>query len=433
MNATVEKTEKNVVTLKLQIEAQKAVDAYNKACKRISERINIAGFRKGKAPRPIVEKHVGSEYIKREALDFLLPELIGQAVKENSLDVISQPELKNIDFKIGQDVSISVKLELRPEIELGEYKNRTFEVEEYKQNENFLEKELEYVKSRFTTTEPVIGRKTIETDIVVFDFDGEVNGEKIKGGSAKNYSLDLGNSNFIPGFAEQLVGHEISEEFTIDVTFPENYHEESLKGQPAQFKIKINEIKEKKVPELNDELAKKVGDYETVDDLKKDIEKYGENLKKAENEKRALEQIFTTLLDEAKTDLSDTMIDRETDSMFNEMRERMTTQGADFEAMIKEEGKDKIIAELKEEAIKRIKNSLLLNKISVLEKIEVASSDISAKIDMIAHQYNADKQTIMSELFSNSKMISSLGQQVISEKVAKFLLDNNTINYVQSK
>ena len=433
MNATVEKTEKNLVTLKLEIEAQKAVDAYNKACKRISERINIAGFRKGKAPRPIVEKHVGAEYIKREALDSLLPELIGQAVKENSLDVISQPELESVDFQIGQDVSISVKLELRPEIELGEYKNRTFEVEEYKQDENFLEKELEYVKSRFTTTEPVIGRKTTETDIVVFDFDGEANGEKIKGGSATNYSLDLANSNFIPGFAEQLVGHEISEEFTINVTFPENYHEESLKGQPAQFKIKINEIKEKKVPELNDELAKKVGNYETVDDLKKDIEKYGEDLKRAENEKRALEQIFTTLLDEAKTDLSDTMIERETDSMFNEMRERMTMQGADFEAMIKEEGKEKIMAELKDEAIKRIKNSLLLNKISVLEKIEVASSDISAKIDMIARQYNADKQAIMGELFSNSKMISSLGQQVISEKVAKFLLDNNTINYVQSK
>ena len=432
MNATVEKLEKNLVSLNLEVEAKKAVDEYNKACKRISNRVNISGFRKGKAPRVILEKHVGVEYIKREALDAILPQLVNSAIKENELDVIAEPTLENVNFELGKDVSIKVKLELRPEVELSEYKNRTFDVNEFELEKDFMEKEIQYVKNRFTTTEPVVGRKTIDTDIVVFDFDGEANGEKIKGGSAKNYTLDLANSNFIPGFAEQLVGHEISEEFIINVTFPENYHEESLKGQPAQFKIKINEIKEKKVPEFNDELAKKVGKYETVDELKKDIEKYGENIKKAENEKRTVEKIFSTLLNELKTDLSESMINRETESMVAEMRERIAAQGGDFNQVLEQEGKDKIFGEIREEAIKRIKNSLLVNKIANNEKIEVSSQDIGSKIDMIAQQYNADKQAIMGELFSNSRMINSLGQQVISEKVAKFLLDNNTVNYVKS-
>lgn len=433
MSIVVEKKEKNFVNLNMSVDAKTVADEYNKACKRIAQRVNIAGFRKGKAPRNILEKHVGVNAIKQEALDAILPKMISQAISENSLDVISEPSLTNLKYNIGEDLTATVVLELRPEVELGEYKNQTIDVEEFVQDEDFVKKELEYIQNRFATFEPVVGRKTTDKDIVVFDFDGTCNGEKIKGGSSKNYNLDLANSNFIPGFAEQLVGHDISEEFTIDVTFPENYHDETLKGQPAQFAIKINEIKEKKVPELNDELAQKAGNYKNVDEMKADIEKYAEEIKKTENEKKALDAIFNKLLDEVKVELSDTMINREQNAMLQDMKSRITMQGGDFDKMLEAEGKDKILGELKDEAIKRIKNSLVVQKIATLEQINVMPDDLNQKVEQIAKQYNADKNTVMQQLFSSRQAISSLGQQVIGEKVAKFLLDNNSINFVKSK
>ena len=433
MSIVVEKKEKNFVNLNMSVDAKTVTDEYNKACKRIAQRVNIAGFRKGKAPRNILEKHVGVNAIKQEALDAILPKMISQAISENSLDVISEPSLTNLKYNIGEDLTATVVLELRPEVELGEYKNQTIDVEEFVQDEDFVKKELEYIQNRFATFEPVVGRKTTDKDIVVFDFDGTCNGEKIKGGSSKNYNLDLANSNFIPGFAEQLVGHDISEEFTIDVTFPENYHDETLKGQPAQFAIKINEIKEKKVPELNDEVAQKAGNYKNVDEMKADIEKYAEEIKKTENEKKALDAIFNKLLDEVKVELSDTMINREQNAMLQDMKSRITMQGGDFDKMLEAEGKDKILGELKDEAIKRIKNSLVVQKIATLEQINVMPDDLNQKVEQIAKQYNADKNTVMQQLFSSRQAISSLGQQVIGEKVAKFLLDNNSINFVKSK
>ncbi len=433
MKVTVEKQEKNFINLNMEVDAQTGVSEYNKACKRLADRVNIAGFRKGKAPRNILEKHVGVEAIKREVLDAMLPKMVSDAIKENNLDVISEPSLEMFSFEVGSEIKATVKLELRPEIEIGEYKGLKIDVEEYQTDKDFMDKELEYVQNRFATTEPVIGRKSKATDVLMFDFDGSVDGEPIKGGSAKNYMLDLSNSNFIPGFAEQLVGHEISEEFTIDVTFPENYHDEALKGKAAQFKIKLNEIKEKKTPELNDELAKKVGAYETLDDLKKDITEYAEKVRTAENDKRALETTFKKLMDEVKVELSDSMIQRESESILAEMKERVTAQGADFDQIIGREGKDKVMAEVKEEAERRIKNSLLIHKISVLEKIEVNADDINKKVEELAKQHNTDKSVILNHLFSNQQMMNALGQQAISEKVAEFLIANNNINYIKSK
>ena len=433
MNVVVEKKEKNFVNLNMSVDAKTVTDEYNKACKRISERVNIAGFRKGKAPRNILEKHVGVDAIKREVLDALLPKLISKAIDENSLDVISEPSISSLKFELGEDLAATVVVELRPEVKLGEYNEPTIDVEGYKADADFVNKEIEYIQNRFATFEPVIGRKTTDKDIVVFDFEGTCKGEKIKGGSSKNYNLDLGNSNFIPGFAEQLVGHEISEEFTIEVKFPDNYHDEGLKGQPAQFAIKINEIKEKKLPELNDELAQKAGNYKTFDELKQDIEKYAQELEKGENEKRAVEAIFAKLLSEVKVDLSESMITRETSAMLEEMKNRIKAQGGDFDKMLEAEGKDKILGELKEEASRRIKNSLIVQKVATLEKIDVTPADLNGKVEQIAKQYNADKAAVMQQIFSSRQAINSLGQQIVGEKVAKFLLDNNTINYVKSK
>ena len=259
MKVTLEKEKDNVVKLDITIPAKEAADAYNDAVKRISQYVNIDGFRKGKAPRQVVERHVGVDRIKHEAIENLMPKAISEAISQNDLDIIAQPYITSFNFDLGSDLTVVAKAELRPEVTLGEYKGITLKVEDSPVPADAHDKAVKNLLNQHSTLEIVTDRPANETDTVVIDFEGVSNGEKIKGGEAKNYPLDLGNSNFIPGFAEQIVGKNLNDEFDINVTFPAEYHDEKLKGQPATFKIKINEIKEKKVPELNDEFAQKVG------------------------------------------------------------------------------------------------------------------------------------------------------------------------------
>ena len=274
MNTTIEKQPENVVKVDIEIPAKDAVNYYNDAAKRLAQYVNIPGFRKGKAPRNIVEQNIGEERIKHEALENALPRIFSQVIKENDFDVVAQPYVESYDFKIGEDLKIVAKLELRPEVTLGQYKGLTVDVEAYKTEEDALQKSIDGLLQQHATTLVVTDRNTKDTDTIVFDFDGYSNGEKIEHGDAKNYTLDLAHSSFIPGFAEQLVDRALGEEFEINVTFPEEYHEKKLAGQPATFKCKINEIKAKVLPELTDEFAQKVGPFKSVDELKADIQKY---------------------------------------------------------------------------------------------------------------------------------------------------------------
>ena len=245
MKVTVENEKENLVKLNITIPAEEATNAYNSAVRRISQHVSIDGFRTGKAPRNMVEARVGVERIKQEAIESIMPKAVNEAVAENKLDLITQPYITSYDFELGKDLNVTVSVETRPEVKLGEYKNLTVEADDVPERTDAYDKAIENLQNQFAEDKIVTGRKTTATDIVNIDFDGSANGEKIKGGEAKGYRLDLGHSNFIPGFAEQLVGKDAGEEFDIDVTFPEDYHDEKLKGQKATFKIKINEKKKK--------------------------------------------------------------------------------------------------------------------------------------------------------------------------------------------
>ena len=248
MKSTLTKKEENVVSLNIVIPAKEADSAYNTAVSRISQHINIDGFRKGKAPKAVIERHVGVDRIQQEALEIVLPKHLGQAIYDNKLDVITQPAITDYKFESGKDLEVSVEVEVRPEVSIGTYKGLDVKAEIPAADSEAFDKALNGFLTQHSSMELVLDRPSCETDTVVFDFDGTCNGEAIQGGSAKGYSLDLAHSNFIPGFAEQLVGHNIKDEFDIQVTFPEDYHDEKLKGQPATFAIKINEIKKRVLP-----------------------------------------------------------------------------------------------------------------------------------------------------------------------------------------
>ena len=433
MKVNVEKEANNIVKLDIEIPAKDAVDEYNKAAKMISEHVNIAGFRKGKAPRNIVEKHVGEEKIKQEALERMLPKAFQKAIADNSLEIISQPMVESYDFKVGEDVKITAKVELRPEVTLGEYKGLTVEVEDAEIPKDAFEKSLNGLLQQHAAFNIVVDRPTKETDVVVMDFDGSVNGEKIKGGEAKDYSLDLANSNFIPGFAEQLIGKELNSEFDIKVDFPKDYHEEKLAGQPAVFKIKLKEIKEKTLPELTDEFAAKVGPFKNVDELKADIQKYLDNQRETENKKNANNAIFDKVLEGIKVDIQDSMIERESQALLEEYKQKLAMQGLAWEQVMQSQNQDELMNNLKDEALNRIKNSLVLDAIAKKEEMKVESEDLEGKLKEVERAYQVSRSELMKQLSQNPEIINSLSQQIINEKVGKFLDENNKVEFKAKK
>ena len=429
MKTTIEKQPENIVKVDIEVPAKDAVNYYNNAAKRLAQYVNIPGFRKGKAPRNIVEQNIGEERIKHEALEGALTKIFYEVIKENDFDVVAQPYVESYDYKIGEDLRIVAKLELRPEVTLGEYKGLTIEVEEYKTPEDALQKSIDSLLEQHATTVVVTDRKTLNTDTIVFDFEGFSNGEKIEHGDAKNYTLDLAHSSFIPGFAEQLADRTLGEEFEINVTFPEEYHEKKLAGQPAVFKCKVNEIRAKVLPELTDEFAQKVGPFKTVDDLKADIQKYLDTQKADIDRTNSEKAIFEKVTGDAKVEIQQSMIDREADQLAEEYKQKLSMQGFSWDQAVEAQGYDNIMNSLKEDAAMRVKNSLVIDKIAKEENLVVSQAEFGAKLSEIGRMYQMDTPTMIKQLSQTPGVFNAISQQALNEKVTQFLAENNTVKF----
>lgn len=422
----------NLVSIEFTIPAKEATNAYNTAASQISQRVNIDGFRKGKAPRAVIERHVGVDRIQQGALEILLPKYLNQAIHDNNLDVITQPAITDYKFETGKDVAITFQVETKPEVILGAYKDLNVEVNIPQEDKTAFDNALNNYLNQHSSLDLVLDRPSCNTDIVVIDFDGKCNGEEIKGGSSRNHMLDLAHSDLIPGFAEQLVGHNIKDEFDINVTFPENYHDEKLKGQPAVFSIKMKEIKQRIVPELTDELVSKTTQFKTVDELKADIKKYidtqWENLKKVNAENT----LFKSVSDNTTVDIPQGMIDREVASLRAEYQQRLSYQGVDWNSFIQAQGEE-FNKNLVTDATIRIKNSLIIDKISREINVKVEQSDFQEKITQMAGAYGVQPQALVKQFNQNPNFISSISQQIVNEKVRDYLLNNNKVVYVEMK
>lgn len=429
MTNTVNIDDKNIATIDMTIDSDLAKETYERALKAYSSQVNIAGFRKGKAPKNVVEKYVGVERLKAEVIDRLFPAEFQKAVEENKLNIAFRPSLENVDFNLGQDLKITAKVELKPDVQLSQYKGLEVEFNEYKNDENALEKELQNTQERFSKLETV-QRVATEKDSVVFDFEGYVGDEKIEHGDGKNYTLDLAHSNFIPGFAEGLVGHKAGEEFEINVKFPEEYHEDKLKGADAKFKIVLHEVKEKQLPELNDELAKRAG-KKTLDELKEDIQKYLETTAKNQNDRLKSDAVFDKVVAETKIDIQETMLDREYEAVVEEAKLSAKQQGADFDKLVEAEGKEEVEKRFREEARKRILNSLIVEKIAQEEGVKIENKDIMEHTTRMAMMYGIAPNQLFEELRKNPNSYAAIAQQIMATKVNSLLLENN--NFVPKK
>ena len=431
MKVNLEKQDNNSFKLNIEIEADVAAQEYNKACRKTGENVNIPGFRKGKAPRSMIEKHVGIGRIQQRVLDALLPNIFADLISEHQLDLVTEPIVENYNFELGKPVTVTARLEVKPEVNLVNYKGQVIEVPEFKHSDDVVEKELKLLSEKFATLEPIVDRPAEAGDIVIIDFSGTVNGEPIKGGAGKNQQLDLSNSHFIKGFAEQIVGKNRGEEFKINVTFPDPYQDKFLAGKPAEFTVKINEIKKKLTPEINDELAQKVGPFQTLEDLKNDMAKYLEKSRENENKIRSEKAVLEKVVEAAKVEIPDSMVNREAKTLLEEIQARFKSQGISWKQVLEQQGHENTWNSLREEAAKRVRTSLVLSAVAKTENIQLSEEDFLEKVKELARSYNSDEKVIYEQMAQNPALAQGLSQQIMSQKIINYLLENNEVKYIE--
>jgi trigger factor len=429
MKVTVEKQDAPVAVINLEIDAEQAAIEYGKACKRISQRLNVPGFRRGKIPRPVIEKNVGIDRIKQEALERFLPHVFADVISENQLDVVASPVIENFTFDLNEGINIKAQVELRPDVTLPDFNTLTVEVEKFRHPEAAMQKELDSLVKRFTTLEPVIDRPTEAKDIVVIDFTGSIQGELIRGGAAKNYRLDLEERTFIPGFEDQLVGRRIGEEFTIQVTFPPDYSDSTLAGKQADFFVRINDVQKKVVPEMNDELARKVGDYPTLDVLKNRIRELLEQAEERENEGRKQAAMVAKLVDATQVDVPDGMINREARLLQDEVKERLKGQNITWEQYLESQGPETIWKNLREEASRRIKTSLVIGAIATQEQIVITDEEFAEGVQEMAESRGINDKVLLKQLATSQEGLRLMNDMMLSQKVIDSVLARCTLQW----
>ncbi|REH88599.1 trigger factor [Staphylococcus felis] len=401
MTATWEKKEGNEGVLQVTVPAEEVDKALDKAFKKVVKSINVPGFRKGKVPRAIFEQRFGVEALYQDAVDILLPQAYSNAVVEAGINPVDQPEIEVTQIEKGKELKFNATVIVEPEVELGDYKG----LEIAKQETELTEEELEEtVKQRLEAMADMVVKEdgqVEEGDTVNLDFDGYVDGEQFEGGQADGYDLEIGSGMFIPGFEEQLVGLKVGEEKDVEVTFPEEYHAEELAGQPATFKTKINEIKTKEVPELDDELANELdSEANTVDEYKANLRKQLEESKQTEAENLQKEEAITLATDNAKIDIPEAMVKTEQDRMLQEFAQRIQQQGLDLETyyQISGQSEEDLRNQMSEDAEQRVKTNLTLSAIADKEDIQVSDEDIDNELETMSKQFNISVEDIKKTL-----------------------------------
>ncbi|MCE5003901.1 trigger factor [Staphylococcus chromogenes] len=401
MTATWEKKEGNEGLLQVTVPAEEVDKALDQAFKKVVKQINVPGFRKGKVPRPIFEQRFGVEALYQDAVDILLPKSYSNAVEEAGINPVDQPEIEVTQIEKGKEFKFDATVTVEPEVELGDYKGLEIE----KQDTELTDEEVETtINQRLEAMADMVIKedgKVEEGDTVNLDFDGYVDGEQFEGGQADGYDLEIGSGMFIPGFEEQLVGLKVGEEKDVEVTFPEEYHAEELAGKPATFKTKINEIKTKEVPELDDELANELdSEANTVDEYKENLRKQLAESKATEAENVQKEEAITKATDNAKVDIPDAMIKTEEDRMLQEFAQRLQQQGLNLETyfQISGQSEEDLRGQMKEDAEQRVKTNLTLAAIADAENIEASDEDVEKELETMSSQFGISVDDIKATL-----------------------------------
>ena len=424
MKATQVSKENGVVKFNIEFSAEEFKEALNKAYLANRGKFQIDGFRKGKAPRKIIESHYGHDVFWDEALNDLLENGYYDAVKEMGIEVISQPSFESPEVKADEPVVLSGSVQVFPEFEVENYKGLEVEKVETVIGDKEVQEELEKVQKSQARMEIVEDRKSEMGDTVVIDYDGSVDGEAFSGGKADNYELKLGSGQFIPGFEEQLVDREAGEEVDVEVVFPGDYHAEELAGKPALFKCKVHEIKKEILPEIDDELASDVSDFETLAEYKEDLKKKLQE-KAAETDlsvmkDRVLEQLYT----QNEIEVPAVMIQNEVENMLYDMNQSLSAQGLSLKQYTEWTGQtlDQLREQSKPEAEKRIRTRVLLKNVIRMENLEVAEEEIRALMEDFGKQYGMDVDQVKE--MAGSETENYFREDAQTKKAIDWLFEN---------
>ncbi len=431
MMVKLEKIDGGKISLEIEVAENMLEDALGQAYKKVVKNVNLPGFRKGKVPRPILESHFGSKVLYEEALEILVPDAYEKAVVETSIEPITRPEIDLLQMEKGKPLIFKAIVEVKPEIVLPEYRGVEVNREVREITGMDVENRLAQLQKQHVTLHVLENTPLASGDLALLDFTGYVEGVPFDGGSAENYALEVGSGSFIPGFEEQMVGMNIGEEKDIAVSFPQEYNDEDLAGKPAVFKIKLNEIKRKELPELNDDFAAEVSEFATLAELKDDILNKLKEAEEKKNSNEVAKRVVETLAEGIDVLLPAALVDREIDRMISEMENFMKMQGLSLEKFLSltQQSVEGLRLDKREEAEKRARAELLLDAIVKKEGIEATDEEVEQRIGKMAESYGQPMEVIK-EYFTTSGQAETLLQEIKVRKAIDLLVAKARITNV---
>lgn len=425
MNATVTPVDQHKVTLTIEVPAKDVTKGIQQAVKRIAGQVNIPGFRKGKAPRRILEMNFGKDAIMEEAFEVIAGRAYQEALTANEIIPVSEPEIERVTFEEGKDLVFKATLTKRPEVTLGEYKGLEAEKQDATVTDEQIQEQLDNIRNQ--QAKMVVADKDAKLqkdDFAVIDFAGSIDGKPFDGGEGKSYPLQIGSGSLIPGFEDQLIGHAAGDDVEVKVTFPEDYFVKELATKEAVFKVHVHDIKRKELPELNDEFAKEASSYETIEELKADLRKNMEE----DAAHRAIDAYNAELIEKAvknaSVDIPEVMVDDRVEQMIQEMAMNLESRGLKLEDYLKFSNKtmESLREEYKANATENVRADLVLEAIAQAEKVEVTPEDMNMEIYMMAQQFGADPKEVMNIIVKEGR-VAMLRNSVARKKAARFIIE----------
>ena len=427
MNVTTEKIENHKVVLTIEVPAEELDKGIKAACKSLANRVNIPGFRKGKAPRRILEMNIGKEAILDEAFDRVAQKAFDEALKQENLDPVDRPQVDIVTLEEGKDVVFKATITPVPEVTLGEYKGLKVAKDAVEVKDEQVEEQVKNILNHHAKmVDAEEGATVANDDFITLDFKGEVDGVAFAGGEGKDYPLQIGSHSFIDTFEDQLVGLKVGEEKDVNVTFPEEYHAKDLAGKAAVFHCKINSIKHKEMPELTDEFVKASTSYESIEDMKAKLRENIEKNAQREADTKRRNEILKQATDNITVDIPEVMVENRVSNMIQELSVNLENQGMNLDAYLKYANMD--MAKLREQykessAAIAVKTDLMLDAVAKAEDIKVENADINAEIALLAATYGTTPQEV-SKIIKKNHSIGNLVATVLHKKAANFIIDS---------
>lgn len=424
MSLQVEKLEKNMAKLTIEVSAEEVEKAIEKAYQKQKSRISVPGFRKGKVPRKMVEKMYGVGVFYEDAVNDMIPTAYEAAVKESELEIVSQPKIDVVQIEAGKEFIFTAEVAVKPEVELGEYKGVEVPKSDVSVSDEEIMAEIDKEREQNSRIITVDDRAVEDGDMTVIDFEGFVDGVAFEGGKGTDYPLTIGSHSFIDTFEEQLIGKNIGEGVDVNVTFPEEYHAEELKGKPALFKVTVKEIKKKELPELDNDFVEDVSEFSTVDEYKASIKTKIEE-KKADEAKSAKEEAtIEKIIEGAKMEIPDAMVDSQVRQMAEDFARRISAQGLTIDQYFQYTGltSDKLLEQMRPQALKRIQSRLVLEAVADKENFEVTDEDVNNEINDMASAYQMEADKLKDLLTDADK--ENMKRDIQVKKAVEFVTEN---------